>query len=318
MILRRALRLRIHFLKGIGVFAALGLTTPALAQKKPLLHSWEQRFIRGNIAVSEWLDGVAEGLDLFLVGKDISDRRNDTSVTLRNSTYSVEGENVSNRISLSVNPRLPNLEEYWQLKFTSYDEREEARGVRRGYLRQDPREENYGATIGLIRRLGNVRTSFQPRIELQDPLRVSHSLTFESLLDLEKVDMNPKVEFFAKPDKGVGIFTALNLNYQISPKYSFTLINEGEYEEKLNKLLVTNGVALGQDLTASTALSYSLIFTSHNRESYHLNGSSFAISWNHLIYRRILDYQVTPHVDFLDENHFKPKLGLTVNVSLHF
>lgn len=300
------------------VGAVLGVAAPAFAQKKPLIRTWEQRFIQGNIAVSEWLDGVAEGIDLFLVGKEISDRRNDTSVTVRNSTYSMEGEKVSNRISLSVNPSFPNLEEYWQLKFTSYDEREDARGIRRGYLRQNPREENYGATIGLIRRLGNVRTSFQPRIELQDPLRVSHSLTFESLLDLERIDMNPKVEFFAKPDRGVGVFTALNLNYEISPKYSFTLINEGEYEEKLNKLSVTNGVALGQDLTAFTALSYSLIFTSNNRESYHMNSYSFAISWNHLIYRKILDYQVTPHVDFLDERHFKPQAGLTVNVSLHF
>lgn len=296
----------------------VGASIPVFAQKKPLIRTWEQRFIQGNIAVSEWLDGVAEGVDLFLVGKDISDRRNDTSVTLKNSTYSMEGENVSNRISLSVNPRLPNLEEYWQLKFTSYDEREDARGIRRGYLRQAPREENYGATIGLIRRLGSVRTSFQPRIELQDPLRVSHSLTFESVLDLERLDMNPKIEFFAKPDRGVGVFTALNLNYEISPKYSFTLINESEYEEKINKLSVTNGVALGQDLTASTALSYSLIFNSHNRESYHLNSYSFAISWNHLVYRRILDYQITPHVDFQDERHFKPQAGLTVNVSLHF
>lgn len=278
----------------------------------------EQKFIDSNIAISNWLDGAAEGLDLFLVGKKLTDAKNETHVRVENSTYSMEGANLTNATSLNVNSRLPNLEEYWQLKFTTYDDAEESRSVKSGYLRQTPREQNYGATVGLFRKLGNVRTSFQPRIALQDPLKVSHSLRFESILDQYNYKINPKVEFYADADKGAGIYWNLNFNFELNPLWSLTLINEGNYEDKTHLYTAGNGFSFGHYLNEITTMGYSLIFTSINQPSYHLDNYSASVSWNQLIYKKILDYQIIPHLDFARAQSFKGNAGLIFNLNLNF
>jgi hypothetical protein len=280
--------------------------------------SWEQKLISGNISISEWFDGVAEGIDLFLVGKQLTTRQNDTSIRLETSTFVVEREGVSNSGSVNVNLRLPNVEEYWQLKFTSYDETEERRGVQRGDLRTTPRVKNYGATVGLFRKLGNIRTAFQPRISLQDPLKVAHSLSFESVADLKTYEVNPKLEFFANPDSGTGIFTAFYVHFKLTKVYSLTLINDGEYTDKTHLFAAANGFSIGQIVTDRSALSYSLVFGSANQPNYHLEGYSVAVTWNHLVYRRILDYRITPHVDFGRDKGFRGVPALTFTVGLTF
>lgn len=279
--------------------------------------SWEQKFIRSDIFLSDWFDGVAEGLDLFLVGKKVTKRRNETSVKLGGSVYYNEGEGLQNSASLGVNLRLPNVEDYFQLKFTSYDESQE-RGVNQKYLRKTPRENNFGASVGLFRKLGDVRTSFQPRISLQDPLKVSHSLTFESIANLKTYEVNPKLEFFADPDKGTGIFEAININFHLTRVFSLTLINEGEYDDKPHLFSATNGFSVGQVVTARSSLSYSLLFNSNNQTVYHLEAYSLSVAWNHVIYKKILDYQVVPHLDFSRENSFKGMSGIAFNVGLNF
>ncbi len=280
--------------------------------------SWEQRFIDSNIAISRWFDGIAEGLDLFLVGKRVTSRPNQSNVRIENSTVSTEGHQVTNAIGISANPRLPNLEEYWHLKFATYDEREESRKAKNVYLKQSPREQNYGATVGVFKKLGNIRTAFQPRIELQDPLRVSHSLSFESVATLKNYEINPKLEFYATPDKGVGAFQALNFNFQLTKVFSLTLVNQGDYGEKLHLYLVTNGISIGQTLTPKSAFSYSLFFGSNNHPSYHLESYNFSVAYSQVLYKRILDYQVIPNLDFQNAVSFKGVVGITFNINLNF
>lgn len=280
--------------------------------------TFEQRFIKSNIAVSNWFDGFAEGVDLFLVGKRITDRPNESSVKIENSTFFIDGRGLKNTSGLGVNLRLPNLEDYFQLKFTSYDEKSENRTGKNNYLRQTPRDINYGASVGVFRKLGNIRVAFQPRIELQDPLKVSHSITFESVADMKSFKVNPKFELFANPTKGTGMFQALNFNWSLTRIYSLTWINEGEYEEKLNKLTVNNGLSLGRVIDDRTALTYSLMVTSDNRPNYHLEGYSFAVSWNQLIYKKILDYEITPYLNFAREVGFRGVTGVVFTVNLNF
>ncbi len=288
---------------------------PADESSEPTL---EEKLIKSNIAISNWFDGVAEGLDLFLVGKKLTNRRNDTSVKIENSSFLTDGQGFKNTSGLGVNLRLPNLEDYFQLKFTSYDEKSENRTGKNNYLRQAPRERNYGASVGVFRKLGNIRTAFQPRVELQDPLKISHSLSFESVADMKTFKVNPKLEFFATPTKGTGVFQALNFNWVLSKIYSLTWINEGEYEEKLHKLTVNNGLALGEFVNPKSTLTYSWMFTSDNRDEYHLVGYSLAVSWNQLLYKKILDYELTPHLDFSKENSYRGIAGLVFSVNLNF
>lgn len=279
---------------------------------------WEDIFIQSNKDISTWFDGFTEGIDLFLVGKRVSKEKNKSSFRIDNTTTTTETENFNNNTSISIKPRLQNLEEFMQLKFTSYDENEDGRGVESGYLRKTQRKKNYGATVGFIRKLGKVRTTFQPRITLQDPLKVAHSLAFESVAELKKFQMNPKFELFADPDKGTGTFQAVNFHYEINAYYGLTLINEGEYQEKIHKLSVTNGITLGQEYSEKTGFSYSWIFNSHNRERYHLDAHSISATWHQNIYRNVLDFQLTPHIDFEKVRHFKGRIGVIFNISINF
>jgi hypothetical protein len=280
--------------------------------------TWEESFIQSNIAISNWFDGVAEGLDLFLVGKRVTSRPNKSNFKIESNTVSTEGHNVINSTSLSVNPRLPNLEEYWHLKFATYDERADSRNPKNTYLQKTSREKNYGATVGLFKKLGNIRAAFQPRIELQNPLRVSHSLTFESIADLKTYSINPKLEFYANPDKGVGNFHALNFYIKLTNILSVTQINQGDYSEKYHIYSVINGISLGQILNAKSALSYNLFFSSNNRPSYHLEGYSLSLGYSKVLYKQILDYQIVPNLDFQKSLGFKGVAGVNLNITLNF
>lgn len=296
---------------------------PAYAQKKPIVEKqeekdWEQTFIQSNRDISAWFDSATEGIDLFLTGKRVSKEKNKSSFRIDNTTTITETENFNNTSSISIRPRLQNLEEFLQLKFTSYNEKEDGRGVESGYLRKTQRRKSYGATLGFFRKLGNVRTTFQPRIELQDPLKVSHSLAFESVAEVKQFQMNPKMEFFADADKGAGTFQAVNFNYEFNPAWAITFINEGEYQEKIHKLFVTNGLALGQEYSEKTAFTYSWIFNSHNRERYHLHEHIVSVTWHQNIYKNILDFRLQPHLDFAKDNRFKGKSGIIFNISLNF
>lgn len=302
------------------VFVTLDLS---VAQDEPLTESkednrWERILIQGNINISEWFDSAAEGLDLFLVGKKVTKKKNESNLRVENTTTSSEGKAVINSWGISVNPRLPNLEEYWHLKFATYDEREDQRNAKNAYLRQTPRQRNYGATVGLFKKLGNVRTAFQPRIELQDPLRVSHSLIFESVADQKTYEINPKLEFYASPDRGVGTFQGFNFNFQLSKLWALILINQGDYEEKTHLYTVTNGFSLGHTLNDKSAFAYNIIFTSTNRTVYHLVSYNLSVAYSEVLYRRVLDFQIIPNLDFHEGVDFKGVAGLTINFNFNF
>lgn len=71
--------------------------------------SWEQKFINSDIFLSDWFDGVAEALDLFLVGnKQVTKRENETSVKLVGAIYYTEGAGPQYSTNLVGNLRLPN------------------------------------------------------------------------------------------------------------------------------------------------------------------------------------------------------------------
>lgn len=280
--------------------------------------TWEEIFIKSDIFISQWLDSTAEGIDLFLAGKEVSNKKNNSHVVVENSSFSVSGDNFKNTTSVSVNLRLPNLEEYWQLKFSTYDEFEEKRGVQNGYLRSTPREKNYGASLGLFRKLGTVRTAFQPRVELSDPLKVSHSLSFESIADLKTYVVNPKLEFFATPDRGTGIYLATNVSMGLTKVIGLTFVNYGEYVDKQHNFTAGNGFSFGHHISNKNSFSYTWMFFSNNRDNYHLDGYSLSAAWNQVVYKKILDTQLIPHLDFSKDNSFRGVPGIILNLLLNF
>jgi hypothetical protein len=300
------------------ICGSLHAATPKPFSTPPPNPTIKGELIRSNIIISQWFDGAAEGLDLFLVGKEATVQKNETMVRVENSTYLSEGDGVSNASTLDVKLRLPNVEKYWQLKFTSYDEQEESRGVSRYYLRTRPRERNYGTTIGFIRKLSNIRIAFQPRIEFQRDLKVSHSLSFESVAASKYYEINPKLEFYANPTKGTGVFGALNLHRSLTKIYSITLLNDAEYQEKQHLYLVTNGLSFGQWLSDISTLSYTVLFNSNNQEAYNLDSYNFSVSYSRVLYKRMLDFLLTPHWDFTRKQGYKGDVGLTTTFYFNF
>jgi hypothetical protein len=308
------------------ILITISLSLQVSAQNSPLTalsepeeeQTWEQIFVQSNIAITKWFNSVTEGLDLYLVGKRVSTRPSQSSIRIENNTTLTEAPQLINSTGIILIPRLPNLEEYWHLKFATYDEREDSRNAKAKYILQTPQERNYGATVGVFKKLGNIRVAFQPRIELQSPLRVSHSLVFESIADLKTYSVNPKLEFYAKPDQGVGAFQALNFHFQLTKIFSMTLVNQGDYREKLRLYSVTNGISFGQILNPNSAFSHNVFFSSNSSPNYHLESYNLSVSYSQVLYKRILDYQVVPNLDFQKALAYKGASGINIKINLNF
>lgn len=306
-----------------SVVGALFLLTPETswsAEEEPVPDTnWEATLIQGNINISNWFDSFADGLDLFLVGKRVTARKNETQIEIESSSAITEKDDLTSTFGFGFNLRLPNVEEYWHVKFSSYDEQEENRDLKNSYLRQTPRKQNYGATVGLLAKLGNVRTSFEPRIELQDPLKVSHSLSFQSVAESKGFELNPKLQFYADSEDGLGTTQALNFHFLLDNKISsITLINTGDYQEKIHLYEVVNGFSYGEKLTKTSSVSYTILFSSNNRPNYHLEAYNISMAITKTLYRNILNIEVIPNVDFSEDYGFERVLGLTFNITLLF
>lgn len=299
-------------------FGALVAASTALAQPKVPNRSIEKAFIDADKTISGGVDYVAVGIDEFLAGDSGTTRINRSKVVIENVTTSSEGQGIKNKTHLRVSLHLPNVEDSWALRFTTYDEDEEERDAKSRYLRDTPRQTNYGTSVAFFRKLGNIKTTFQPRIQLTNPLKVSHLLKFESESGTKNFKFMPKVELFAKHDKGTGVYTSLNMAFHLSEKYTLNVIDECEYDDRGNYFTGTNGLSLGQGVTKRSSLGYSLLFSSHNRETYHLESYTAATSWSHLLYKNVLHYQVIPRLSFAKSRGYKGVAGIAFSVSLIF
>lgn len=287
-------------------------------QAPPRDPTLEESLLASNIKIAHFFDSMANGLDLFLAGQQYTSRTNKTSVVLDSALYYNSKDYLSSDISFNVNLRLPNLEEYWQVTFTSYDETRE-RGVSQNYLRQQPRERDYGATFGFFRQLGNVKTAFQPHISFAGALKISHTLTFESIAEkTNNYRINPKLQFYADADRGAGLFQALNFNYTLNKDHTLTWINEGDYQDRIHTYTVTQGLSLGQLFTSTSNISYNVFFTFTNRPNYQLSSYNFSVLYSQTLYKNILSYQIGPNLDFASKYNYWGNPGGTFHLSLTF
>lgn len=277
----------------------------------------EKSLIGGNIAISQWLSSVADGLDLWLAGQRYTKEKNDTSARVTGSVYHSEIKGTATDVAFDLALRLPNVEEYWMLTFTSYDDATE-NGVAQDYFRTTPREKDYGAGVGLISQLGNVKTRFQPRISFDGFMKISNTLSIGSVIDQKTYKINPKIKLYAEPNVGTGVFFSLNFNKALSRIYSLTIINEGDYRDRPRKLTTTNGVSIGQWFSDRKSLAYNIFVNNQNRPNYQLSSYSFSVAWSHTIYKNILDYQLIPNFVFADEENYRGNPGVNLAVNLRF
>ncbi|MGE0526025.1 MAG: hypothetical protein AB7P49_03100, partial [Bdellovibrionales bacterium] len=165
-------------------------SSTAAADEDPTLR---ERALETTESISHQIQRAARQLDLVLAGKKYTDKENDSEIKISQLVTWSEGGQLRTSTDFGINLRLPNLEKRWQLRFSSFDEREEERNVRQRRIRTAPREQENGASfLFFYRELGNVKTTFQPRLELKDPLEMSYTLRFESSAEEGRLRLAPR------------------------------------------------------------------------------------------------------------------------------
>jgi len=298
--------------------ASLAQVTQNLNQSNSENINWKDDLYQGHLVVSDWFNGITESVDYFLTGREVVHRDKPSEIRLQSLSSTKESSNFNQSFSLGFRPRLHALEENFYLTFTSYNDVDENHQAGQKLVRQSPIQENYGATVGFFQKFSFIRVDFQPRIEFKNSLQISHALNFETVLDLKGFLLNPRFQLFASATEGTGVFHALNFRFNLSEYNSLSFLNEFEYLDKIHKYSVSNGAVWGQRLNDSSGLSYGLMFYSNNQPSYHLDKYIPSISWNHLIYKKLLDYEFTPYLEFSKEREFKGAAGINLNFNLTF
>ena len=284
----------------------------------PEQEGFEWKVLKVWYDFSKSIEKTAEKTDLLLAGKKYTDKVNETSISLSQLVGLVEGGRERSSTDFGINLRLPNLEKRWQLRFTSYDEEEEARDLQQRRVRTRGRDRDYGAGLFFFRKLGNVKVTYQPRLALKDPLEVSHNLRFESVADQKPLRLAPSLRLFAEPEKGTGVFGAIEFIAELNKFTSFSVQNEAEYRERGNYFLSQHGVGIDYALTDDKGVGFATIVGLNNRPTYHLDILTLAPAYSHEIYLKRLKYSLTPYLAFAKGDNFKGKAGISLTVELVF
>ncbi|MEC9282874.1 MAG: hypothetical protein VX642_09190 [Bdellovibrionota bacterium] len=276
--------------------------------------------IRKNIQISEEVNTFAEEIDMFLSGDDYSSKDNESSLVVVNQfDYSEGGEFVYKPL-VNFHLRLPNLEEKFRLNFSSYDSDESTRGVNRNRVQRNNPDESFGTSINWVRRFGKIDVDLRPRLEISPGVGVSWRLRFEQKINwARKMLFRPNLALYAKPRDGTGVFTTFNNYWAYSPKLTYILINEWEYQNKENLLQANNGFALEQLLGGdSYYFLHQIVFESTNRPKYHLDSIVVSSGFHHNWLYRVLTYKLSPYLSFEKENYFKGRAGIRLEVQMIF
>lgn len=268
---------------------------------------------------AEIIDKNADRIDIALAGKKYTKAKNNSSITIKQLIVSNEGGVLRNSTAFGINLRLPNLEKRWQVRFSSYDENEEARNLQERRFRTRPRENKPGAALLFFRKLGKVKTTFQPRLELKDPLAMSYLLRFESEGTIAPIRINPRLDLFADPLRGTGEYFHLNFSYTLAPRWELSLLNEEEYRERTNGLNVNHAIALDHALADDKGIGISFVTNSVNLGSpYHLNSYSISTAYAQELAENRLRFVAATFLTFTKPEAFKGDAGCSLQIEVIF
>lgn len=299
------------------VFVHNGL---ALAQTQEIINSEESfkdRAIRTEQEISVAIDDMAERLDRFLSGKNVSKKKNETELRLIGFSELYEGGNLRQDLALDFSLRLPSVEENWQVMLSSTESNDfnSLDSKRHGVA---PATRKYGAGVGLVKSLGNFKTLFRPGIFLTDPLSTFYLLQFSARSRLGTWIMRPEFRFFAESEKGTGQSIGLYFDYKWTSSLVFRFINEEQYLDLENLFSTNFGPQLLYSYSERTAMSTAFTFYSINRPIYHLDHYLLSFSIRQDLFKKILYVQLSPSLKFEKLNEFKGKAGFAVTMELVF
>jgi hypothetical protein len=274
--------------------------------------------IERNKVISKEIDKIAESIDIYAANAKFADKHNKTTIKLISSFALREGGEKVYSPQLGVKLNLPNLQEKLQLRFTTYDEDSEERGINENRYKSIQNEKNYGTSLALFQELGDIAVEFRPRLEFTDRFETSYLFKFTSEAKIGEFKIDPEIQLFARSDAGTGQFFSLNFDYQLDQKNQMTLINEEQYTDGDNTLTTNHGIRWNHTHSDSTSQQTRLIFESNNRNTYHLERYVLSSTLTHKLYHNILHYSVTPLLTFEKEKTFHPAAGLDFRVEIIF
>lgn len=295
-------------------FALLAVAPEEKTESKSL----KNIIIDENNQISNRIDRAAQRLDLALVGEKADKSTNHTHVIVRQRLDWKEGGPFTYNPYLDLRLSLPSLEKKWHLKFTTYDQDQEERGINRNRLQTSPARQTYAGNLGFFQKLGNLNTEFQPRVEFRDGLQTSYILKFSTINPAPHFVFFPELQLFAKSDQGVGEFLALNLNIPLYQSLVLALINEEQYVDQENLFTTNSGIRFSHDLGPYINHSYSLMFESSGRPTYHLDRYTVTLGFTHKLMKNIIHYTLMPYLAFSRELNFKGSPGIILEVSVIF
>ncbi len=278
----------------------------------------KERFLDTSDDIGRQVDRMADAIDMLLAGKRYTRLNNQSNARLSQVVTHSEGGVTRTSTDFNLNIRLPNLEKRWAIRFTSYDEAEESRDLQQRRVRTRPRRREYGASVGFFKNFYNIKTTFQPRLVLRDPLEMSYVLRFETGAKFPKFRLIPRLELFADALKGTGEFVSLEFVIPLSSRWELSLQNEEEYRERGNLFTTNHGITFDYALSDTQGLGLSFIWGSTSRPSFHLNSFMVAPSYAQEIFRDRLRYSLTPFLLFAKSDRFKGDAGVTLNVVVTF
>ena len=275
----------------------------------------KEETIEASKAVSERVQKTAEFIDLTLAGKRYTDALNTSQVSVSQMVSLTEGGVWQRSTDLGVNLRLPNVEKQWQARFSTYDEEQEDRDLNRRLIGTGTREKNPGAALLFFRKLGNIRTTFQPRVQLTNPLQVNYVLKFQTAAQYQWLRVEPTFELYADASKGTGEYFSLGFFAKLGGPWSASEQNEEEYREAGNSFSTRNGVTLDYKLTDTQDIGWASVLSSDNHE-FHLSAINVSLAFNHQLIKKLLKYSFSPFLGFAKADSFKGKAGVMLNVEL--
>jgi hypothetical protein len=299
----------------VKVSLFLCLVTPNLTSAQT--ETLNRKLLKEQKQISEGIDDLAERLDHFLSGKSDSKKKNETYLKLTGFAELYEGGDLRTDTAVDFSLRLPNLEEHWQVMLSSV-EPEDFKSLDRRRYGVAPGARKYGAGVGLVKKLGQFQTLFQPRLIFSDPFSTFYLLQFTSKAKLTRWSIRPEFRFFADSEKGTGQSAALYFDFEWTPRLIFQFLNEEQYLD-LDNLFSTNfGPQLLYQYSPRTGMSTSFTFYSISRPVYHLD--HYIVNWSvrHDLYKKILFVQLTPSLKFEELYHFKGRAGYAITLELVF
>lgn len=302
---------------GVGIVALWGLAGLGGCVSSDGL-TIEDRLIAESEAVSKKIEGTVERFDLYAANRKYVDEPNRSRVAIHNNFSLREGGVRTYAPHLGVHLHLPNLQKKLQLRFSTYDQDLESRGINKSRYRPLPKEPVYTGGLALFQGLGKIKTEFRPLVEFEKKATTSYLFRFWTTLEHGAFSIEPEGQLFARSDTGTGQYVGLNFGYQLNASNGLTLLNEEQYTDGDNTLLTNHGIKWGHQYNDLMSFQNSLIFETNNRSAYHLETYVYRLTFEHMLRENLLHYSFTPYLTYEKSELFQPRAAIDFKVQIIF